>query len=80
MDILSKKKWSFIKTCPECKTKLRVYKKDLYVANHAVGYAGETWEPELAIECAECKSTMTVTNKVPSGIREELYDKARERN
>lgn len=75
-----KKKWTKRFVCEECKAVLEVEEKDLHVANTAVAYAGESWEPRLYFDCAVCHSDNDVTGKVPSGIQSKLFEEAREKS
>jgi len=70
-------KWTKTVTCRECKSELEIEESDLYVYNNAVGYAGETWEPEVSYDCGVCHSRNCVDNKIPSGIKYKLVDAAR---
>lgn len=72
------KKWSKKIKCSECKAKLEIELDDLKAGNYAIGYAGETWEPQLYVECAVCNSEVRVKeSNVPSGIRHKLFDALR---
>lgn len=73
------KKWSKKIKCRECKAKLEIEEEDLVVQNRAMAYAGETWEPELYVECAVCNSDICVTKKVPYGIQDRKFDELRNR-
>ena len=76
----SSEKWSRNFVCRECDSTLEIVARDLWVANTAIAYAGETWEPRLAFTCSVCKSTSYLADSaVPSSIRHALYDKARSR-
>lgn len=71
-----KQKWTKRFVCEECQATLEVEESDLHVVNTAVGYAGETWEPELEFECPVCHSDNRVTGRVPSGIQYKLFEEA----
>jgi transcription elongation factor Elf1 len=64
--------WTKQFTCPHCNAELEVSGSDLYVVNEAVGYAGETWEPEIHYECPVCKTSNRITRKVPGGLASDL--------
>lgn len=85
MKIVSKsKKWSKQFKCEDCGSVIEVEEKDLTVGNYAVGWGGETWEPEVEFECPICHSYVQVTGKIPKGIQSRKMDEAlkayRERN
>ena len=67
--------WTLEIECRKCHAKLEVNKDDLYPVNTAVGYAGETWDPAVYVDCGNCESSINVTDKVQDGVREKLYDK-----
>ena len=74
------KKWSKKIKCHECKAWLEVEVNDLKAGNFAIGYDGETWAPELYVECGVCQSDLRLKdNQVPSGIRHKLFDALKEK-
>jgi hypothetical protein len=74
------KKWSKKVKCRECKAKLEIEEEDLKAGNFAIGHAGETWEPELYVECAVCNSDVRLKfGVVPSGIEHKLFEELRKR-
>ena len=74
------KKWSKKIKCRECKAKLEIELDDVKAINTAMGYAGETWEPLLYVECAVCNSDVRLKiGSVPSGIEHKLFEELRER-
>lgn len=64
-------------TCHFCKAVLEFEKEDIYIANTAVHYAGETWEPEARIECPECESPVKVTDRISHNMFNKLCGQAR---
>lgn len=82
MDVLKKgksKEWSKDVECDECLALLRVYKKDLYVVNTAIAYAGETWDPKIRADCAICKNELVIDEYVPDRIRNDLENAYRKK-
>lgn len=74
------KKWSCKVKCHECKAKLEIELSDVKAGNYAIGYAGETWEPQLYVECAVCSSEVRLKiGSVPSGIENKLFTELKER-
>lgn len=70
--------WTKKVTCSECKAVLELEASDLKVYNTACFYAGETWEPQIGYSCGVCNSVNYLDDsKIPSGIRNNLYAKAR---
>jgi len=65
--------WKTEIICPHCKSVLEIEKKDLYVINTAMSYAGETWDPEMQVDCCVCETSIGVTKQVPYGIRNRMY-------
>jgi rubrerythrin len=68
--------WSQEFVCQGCASTLLVETSDLAVINTAMGYAGETWEPEVAFNCPVCQTTNQVSSRVPDGIRNRLISEA----
>jgi len=71
--------WSKPIKCPECKEISVIKIEDVKVLNTAVGYAGETWEPELNIKCPICKSYFLAKNRVPQGILNTVLSEAEQK-
>jgi len=71
--------WSVEVKCKACGAVLEVEKSDLYVANTAVAYGGETWEPRMRADCCVCETPIPMDKKTPSGIRDRMFREARKR-
>jgi hypothetical protein len=71
-----KKKWTKLIVCPHCKATLEIEETDLHVANEAVGWGGENWEPHLRCKCGSCASFIEMGGRVPQGIESKLVQKA----
>lgn len=80
MKVVSKNKdWKKRIKCKECRAELEIEEKDVYVVNTAVGYAGESFDPQLRVNCGRCKSSVDVSDKVPSGIENSKIQLFREK-
>ena len=71
--------WKIKVICNSCGAILEVEKSDLFVANTAMAYAGETWDPTLRAKCCVCETSMYMDEKVPVAIRERMFQEARRR-
>ena len=71
MKILSEPEWTRKVTCPHCRAKLEITATDIKAINTAVFYAGETFEPEVGVDCGVCHKFFEI-HGVPAG----LYNKA----
>jgi len=68
--------WKARVKCKSCGAVLEVEKSDLYVANTAVHYGGETWEPRLRADCCVCETYIQMDKKTPPGIRSRMFKEA----
>jgi hypothetical protein len=71
--------WKVQVTCESCEAVLEVEKKDLYVANTAVAYAGETWDPRIRVRCCVCETPVPMDGHVPWGIQARMFTEARQK-
>lgn len=67
--------WSLRLICRgmPCAAVLEIEESDLHFVNNAMGYAGETWEPQLYVVCPVCGALNYVTWDVSTQIRERKF-------
>ena len=64
-------------TCGHCKAILGFESVDVKLINTAVGYAGETFEPEYIVECGSCKEDVNVSRLIGPNLKDSLCDEYR---
>ncbi len=65
--------------CQRCNAKLRFEPQDARCINTAVGYAGETWEPEFVIDCPECEELIYVSRLLSEKAKDAAVAKYKRR-
>jgi len=65
--------------CEHCKALLEFEPNDVQLINTAVGYAGETFEPEFVVDCGSCGENVNVSEVIGSKFKSRLIGEYRAR-